>query len=338
MSEQVGQRRPTIRQVASHAGVSHQTVSRFLRADPGMRPEVRDRIERAVAALGYRPNLAARAMRARSSGRLALVLPLGTAAGSLGILSGAREAAAAEGYELDVLLLDHGATSREQRIVEFADVGFFDGLVSLVPLPAPLREGATGTAVLVTEDYDDEMRSIGRLARADAVQEIVATLARAGHRRFLHLAGGYGHTSARNRRDAYLAAIGSLGLESSGVVDCEWEDEPARRAIAELPADSGVTAVVTSNDKLAAGAIRGAIERGWRVPEDLVVTGWDDHEVSRLMIPSLTSVRTHYEVIGRHAVACLLAVMRGEQAPAEPDGLTEVIWRESTGDLSRVLG
>jgi DNA-binding LacI/PurR family transcriptional regulator len=111
------------------------------------------------------------------------------------------------------------------------------------------------------------MRHIGELADASRVGEIIQRLAEHGHRRFLHLAGDYAYTSARHRREVYLATIERLGLKSHGVVDCDWQADRARRAILDLPVQAGVTAVIAANDVLAAGAISGVTLRGWQVPE-----------------------------------------------------------------------
>jgi DNA-binding LacI/PurR family transcriptional regulator len=104
----------------------------------------------------------------------------------------------------------------------------------------------------------------------------------------------------------------------------------ARRAVTDLPADCGVTAVVCANDRLAAGAIRGASERGWRVPDDLSVTGWDDDPVANFMIPSITSVAIDYEELGRRATERLLEVLGVTPAPSRPTPIMRIIWREST--------
>ncbi|GGY98325.1 LacI family DNA-binding transcriptional regulator [Streptomyces poonensis] len=186
------------------------------------------------------------------------------------------------------------------------------------------------TPIAVSADYDDRMRGIGELADASAMAEIVERPARQGHRRFLHLAGDYAHTSARWRKQVYLETIERLGLESYGVVDCDWQAEKGRLAVRELPDDSGVTAVVCANDLLATGAIRGAVERGWRVPRDLSVTGWDDNPLGAAMMPSLTAVSVDHERLGRRAVRRLLAVLRDEPEPEENDAITAVVWREST--------
>ncbi|GGM14600.1 LacI family transcriptional regulator [Streptomyces fumigatiscleroticus] len=338
MDSEAPTRRPTIRDVARLAGVSHQTVSRYLRSDASINDAMRKSIRQAIAQLDYRPNLAARAMRNRKTGRLALLMPSGTAVSSLEMLAGATAAAREAGYSVEVVILGDPMESRAQRVLELADHGVFEGILSLTPLPSlPHRATSGGTAIVVSADYDDQMRGIGELADATTVGEIIERLAEQGHRRFLHLAGDYAHTSARARKQVYLETVQRLGLESHGVVDCEWLAERARRAITELPADSGVTAVIAANDLLATGALRGALERGWQVPRDLSVTGWDDNPLGAEMMPSLTSVAVDHERLGRRAVRRLLAVLSGEPEPEEQDLLTQVIWRESTAPPNRPL-
>ena len=68
-------KRPTIMEVARLAGVSHQTVSRYLRFNGGLKPATRDRVDAAIKELNYRPNLVARSMRTKRSGRLAILMP-----------------------------------------------------------------------------------------------------------------------------------------------------------------------------------------------------------------------------------------------------------------------
>lgn len=324
-------------QVADLAGVSTQTVSRYLRHDDRIAPELRERIARAVEQLDYRPNLAARAMRTRRSGLLAIVLPLGNAAGSLGIIDGARTAADASGFQLEAILLDSRRTSREERVLELVEAGFFEGLVSLVQLPhAAMRPAWSGAPVLVTNDYDEHMRSIGRLASADILTEIIERLAAAGHRRLLHLAGNHLHTSSRERKDVFLAVADRLGLEAS-VAECDADPARAGETVAALPSHDPPTALVAGNDRLAVAAIRAAEDRGWSVPTDLVVTGWDDHSLSALTRPSLTTVATHWEIVGDRAVRRLVALVRGEPEPVDERPLTRVVWRESTGRLPELL-
>lgn len=331
---QMAERRPTILEVARLAGVSHQTVSRYLRFHgAGMKDATRERVSAAIADLDYRPNVVARAMRARTTGRLAMLLPLGDATGSLEMLMGATSAAQAAGYVLEAVTLGGPAPSRPGRVLELAESGLFDGVVSTTPLGIDARRAAdTRTPIVVLPDYDEEMRGIGDLADATPIRELVERLVADGHRRFLHVAGDLAYTSARNRRDLYLESVESLGAESSGVIVADrWSPEVARRALTELPAGSGVTAVVCANDRLAVGAIRGAVERGWRVPDDVSITGWDDDPVAGFVLPSITSVAVDYEQLGRRATEQLLEVLSVEFTPTERTPVMRTIWRESTG-------
>jgi DNA-binding LacI/PurR family transcriptional regulator len=317
-------------EVAKLAGVSHQTVSRYLRFDGGMKEPTKERIRAAIEQLDYRPNLVARAMRTRRTGRLAVLLPAGTAISSLEMLAGVTAVAHEEGYVVEVVTLGGSSQERSERVRELSDSGLFEGILSLTPLS--LQGGRAGGApVVVSPDYDDEMRSIGEPADAFRMVEIIERLAGYGHRRFLHMAGDYAHPSARCRRQVYLRTLDKLGLESYGIADCDWSADAARQAVLALPPGSGVTAVIGANDVLAAGAIRGAWERGWRVPADLSVTGWDNNPVAAILPPTITTVAVDYERLGRRALTRLLASLRGELIPEDEEPITHVIWRESTG-------
>lgn len=332
MRKDAAGRRPTIKEVAALAGLSHQTVSRYLRSDTGMKDATKERIRSAIAELDYRPNLLARAMRTRRTGRLAVLLPAGEAISSLELVGAATAVARDAGFVLEVVTLSEPPEMRAPRVMELADSGLFEGILSLMALPLSPEQAETGEApIVVVPTYDDGMRSVGLLADASCVADLVERLAGQGHRRFLHLAGDYAHTSARNRRQVYLDAVARLGLESHRVADVAWSAEGAREAVRALPADGSVTAVIGANDVVAAGAIRGAWERGWSVPGDLSVTGWANDPLGAVMVPSLTSVSVDHAALGRHLAATLLARLAGDEPPPAVTRLTRVEWRESTG-------
>jgi len=328
-------RRPTIMEVARLAEVSHQTVSRYFRAPDGLKPATKARVQAAVEQLNYRPNLVARSMRTRQTGRLAVVVPT-LAYSPARMLAGASAAAHWAGYAVEVLALEGGATDRTERVAELADSGQVDGIVSFAPiLASPDLQASSGTLIVASADFDDEMRGIGELADASALAEVVHGLADLGHRRFLHITGDLQFASARARRDTYLDTVERLGLESSGVVEGDWSAESGMAAVNALPDRDGPTAVVAANDLVAAGVIRGALDRGIRVPEDLSVTGWDDQPLGRLLSPALTTVEIDLEGLGSRAMTRLISALRGDPAPTGPRRLHRVIWRESTGPAPR---
>jgi len=328
----VDARRATIVEVAQLAGVSHQTVSRYLRFQgAGMKPPTQERVRAAIEELDYRPNLAARAMRTRHTGRLAVLLPEGSAHTSVDLLEGVRGVAHDSGYDIDVVTVGGALHARGQRVLELVESGLFEGLLSLTPLEPGIAETPAGPPVEVFGIYDSAFRSMGKLAGGEPIIELIERLAAEGHRTFLHVAGDYAYESARQRRDVYVATIERLGLESYGVVDCEWLPERSMQAILDLPATSGVTAVIAANDLLAAGVVRGATMRGWRIPEDLSVTGFDVNELGAWLSPSLTSVRIDHVRMGRDAMAQLIAVLRDEPAPVDEIPYMSVVWHNSVG-------
>ncbi|MDR1806515.1 MAG: LacI family transcriptional regulator [Propionibacteriaceae bacterium] len=327
-----GGRRTTIIEVARLAGVSHQTVSRFVRfAGEGVTPPVQERIQAAIDELDYRPNLAARAMRTSRTGRLAVLLPEGSAHSSVEVLEGVTTTAREGGYDVDVVRVGGEREARDRRVVELVESSLFEGLLSLTPLEATVLARQSHTHLTVFGIYDHAMRGIGPVADATPIQTIIEQLAADGHRRFLHIAGSYTHESACRRRDMYLATIENLGLESHGVVESDWRPEDAMQAILDLPAGSGVTAVIAANDRLAAAAIRGALTRGWQVPGDLSVTGFDCNPIGPWMVPSLTSVRINHRELGRRAMAQHIAELTGAEAAVDDTPIMTVEWHESAG-------
>ncbi|HET9126521.1 MAG TPA: LacI family DNA-binding transcriptional regulator [Propionibacteriaceae bacterium] len=323
-------KRATIYEVAALAGVSHQTVSRYLRHNGGLKPGTASRVEKAIEELNYRPNLIARSMRTRRTGRIAILLPAATISLPLRVMAAAAGAAHAAGYALDMLGLEGSGEERVARAAEMAESGQFEGILALASLGASPRSNLDVPLVVVS-DYDEELRGLGALADGAACGEVVRTLAALGHEHLLYLAGPDDYPSARNRRNAFTETVGDLGLQGT-VMDGGWRGDSGYQAIMSLPADTPITAVVAANDYVATGAIQAALRRGWRVPDDLSVFGWDDKELCRYTTPSLSTVAVDRERQGREGMERLIALIRHEEPPApDPTSLHTVIVRESVG-------
>lgn len=318
-------------EVARLAGVSHQTVSRYLKFNgEGLKPLTRERVEAAIEELNYRPNLLARSMRTRTTGRVAVLIPT-LAFNPARMLAGATATAHEAGYSVEVISPEGGAAARTERILELADTRQVDGIVSLSPvLTDRVEKLAADVPVVVSEDFDDEMRSIGVLADAAPVAEMITHLAELGHRRFFHVSGSAQFASARARAKVFLETVESLGLETVGVYDGDWSGESGIEAVRSLPARQAPTAIIAANDLVAAGVMRGAVERGWDVPGDVSVTGWDNNPIGLFMTPSLTTVDVSLEQIGARAMTRLIGTLRDEEPEFGDEPLNHVIWREST--------
>ena len=323
-------KRPTIRDVAGIAGVSHQTVSRFLRNAGGLRPSTRTAIEAAIDELGYRPDLTARSMRTRRTDTLAVVIS-GPPRGDMYLreLTAACAVAHEAGYRTEIVLVEGDADERTRRIVDLLADGQIDGVLAMAPI-GPDRFRAE-PRVIASDDLDDGGRNTGVLADGSTAGEVVEHLAGLGHRHFLLVAGEPTYASARNRARAYEEAIARAGLVSHGVVGHSWAAETGYRVVEELPDDTPVTAVVTSNDTAAFGAIRAALDRGWPVPGRLSVFGWDDQPAGRYGNPTLSTVAVDREMRGRHVMERLIAQIRHQPEPPVPTTpLNRLVLREST--------
>ena len=325
-------KRVTIMQVASHAGVSHQTVSRYLRFNGGLKPATIEKVEAAIRELDYKPDLIARSMRTRRTNRIAIVLPeftyyLPTP------FRGAAAVAHEAGYEVDVVSLEGDEARRRERVLALMESERMEGILSLTPIGDVASLQAESSApVLIVGQYDDKMRSTGAFADGAFVAAVIGHLADLGHRRFLHVAGDQRWASARNRLTVYNETIERLGLESYGVVGGEWTAQSGYDAARDLPANSGVTAIFASKDTIAFGVIRGLQDRGIRVPHDISVVGWDNDEFARFSAPTLSTVEDNLELIGRQSMQQLIARIRGENPPEFPNEIVgRLIPRGSSG-------
>ncbi|WP_431908307.1 LacI family DNA-binding transcriptional regulator [Micromonospora carbonacea] len=322
--------RTTSRDVARLAGVAQSTVSYVLAGKGSISAATRRRVLAAVEELGYQPNLVARAMRTRRTGRVAVVMGV-PIYNPVRMLAGAGSAAEAAGYMMEVHTVDGDVERRSQRVLELAGSGEFEGVLSFAPIEPDLADKAPeGVPVVTSADFDNEMHTVGELADATPVKTFIERLADLGHTRFLHVAGPQSFVSAQDRARTYVGTIERLGLESLGVAGFDWTGEVGVEAIRSLPDDAAPLAVIAVNDLVAVGVMRGALERGWSVPHDVSVTGWDNYDVGPFLSPSLTTVDNDRAEAGRRAMVRLIAALRGEVPPGETASLNKVIWREST--------
>ena len=306
--------RPTIHDVAREAGASIATVSRALNGGV-VSAAARQRIEAAVARLGYRRNDVARGLVTGHSGLIGVVLP---------DLIGPLYAHMARGIEdvLDergmhaMLVTDHLEPDAERRAIELLRARQVDGLVLIGSRlqPADLREAAGSVPIAhVQRDGPDDDAPQVRLDDAAGVRAAVEHLAAAGHRRIAHLAGT--RRDGVERREAFLAVMAEAGLEPGPIVDGGFTEEGGEAAAAFVLADPSVTAVFCASDRMAVGLLHTAQRHGIAVPGDLSVVGFDDLTWARYLCPPLTTVRQPGREMGRAAARLVLG---GAPDPAEP--------------------
>ncbi|MGW6446273.1 LacI family DNA-binding transcriptional regulator [Lentzea sp. NPDC055074] len=298
----------TLKDVARLAGVSVKTVSNVVNGYSFVKPDNRRRVEEALEATGYRPNLGARNLRRGRTGFIALVLP------ELSIPYFAELAglviAAAQEHEWNVLIEQTFGTLAGERsalaalgphLVDAAILSPEALQVDDFQLPVP--------AVLLGEHAVDVPISRVGIDNVAAAQAAVRHLISLGHQRIAAIGAHPHRGTAALRLEGYRRALAEAGLPfvDELVVPAlnyhRADGAAAMRSLLDLrnPPD----AVFCFNDLLAIGAMRAAAERFVRVPSDLAVVGFDNNEESVYSSPSLTSIAPDKAAIAQAAVDLL---------------------------------
>jgi DNA-binding LacI/PurR family transcriptional regulator len=338
--------RPTLDQVAAHAGVGRGTVSRVINGSPQVSPEAREAVRKAIADLGYVPNRAARTLVTRRTESVALVVseseerlfgePFFAA-----IVRGVSSALAETGMQLWLAMAQ---SSAERTLIEpHLTDQHVDGVLLLSlhdddPLPSILaRRGLPtvlgGRPAHMLNGVHSELSFVDN-DNAGGARAAVEFLLGRGRRCVAAIAGPQDMAVGVARLRGYRAAMRAI-QNGSPVSDrlvaygdfSEASGAAAMERLLHLTPD--LDAVFAASDPMAAGALRVLHAHGRRVPADVAVVGFDDSAVARQTQPPLTTVHQAVEGMGREMVRLLLARIGG--GPAHSTVLdTHLVVREST--------
>jgi DNA-binding LacI/PurR family transcriptional regulator len=327
------QKPATIYDVARLAGVSHQTVSRHLKGFAGIRPETRERVERALVTLGYRPNMTARMLATNRSHRVGALTHEIAQVGPSKILQGASAGAREAGYLLDIVSLDVEDPESVQEALTLITQQDIAGVLAFSSTDVMTEAFATTdflVPTLIEAEDDDAVGGHATSLNFRGLRALVDHLVSLGHRRFFHIAGPPGWVSARNRELSYERALAAHGLTSLGTAHGDWSSASGFAAAERIPESLGVTALVVSNDQMALGAMLSLERRGIEIPQDVSVVGFDDIPEAAFFLPPLTTVQLDFDTQGRAAFHRLLRLIEVPSAPPPPAPAVELIVREST--------
>ena len=327
-------RSPSMADVAAHAGVSHQTVSRVLNDSPLVKPATREKVLSAIELLGYRRNAAARMLATNRSGRIGMVSAHLALYGPSRIAVAVQDAGHRAGYEVSLVGLAEfsaeslaGAVDRlldeavEALVVAVAHPAAWEITRALPsPIPVVLAQGVTSGQPMAA--------GIDQVAGAALATDHLLDL---GHTHVAHITGPLDWVEAGQRREGWQLAHERRNLLPGPDLSGDWSPASGYAAGRRLAADPAVTAVFVANDDMALGVLRAFHEQGRRVPEDVSVAGFDDIPEAAYFWPSLTTVSQPFSRLGERAVELTLRALEGE-ADATADLLVpELVTRTSTG-------
>jgi LacI family transcriptional regulator len=322
----------TIRDVAHRAQVSVASVSRVLNHFESVSEETRARVTAAVDELGYVPHAGARSLSLARTGAIGVVLPNLHGEFFSEIVRGMDQLAARRGYLL--LLSNMHAQSGKADAVLRAMRGRVDGLIVMAPHLED-QEFATalprGTpAVLVNTRAEVRDKPAIRLDNAAGARLVAEHLIAIGRRRIVHISGPLGNIDAEERAEAFRQVLASAKGVQSTIVQGDFYEASGRAAVTAL-IDTGqeFDAVFAGNDMMAIGALETLRERGFKVPEDVAVAGFDDVPLASHL--GLTTVRVRIAELGERAIERLIRMLEGEEdSIGEELHAPELVVRTST--------
>lgn len=311
-----------LKDIAEKLNVSISTVSYALNGGPrSVPPEVGDRIRKAAAELGYRPNRIARSLaagRTMTIGVVPVVMNAGMVAAPY--FQGCFNGVVVESKRLDydVLLYTHDSLEPDRQINLLLD-GRVDGLVFLAPYmgsPVLHRTAAEGIPFAVVSGPTFGEAPAFNCDNAGGVVTAVDYLTELGHTKIAHIHGNLSMVDGTERLGGFRRGLRKAGISErpEWVVGGSFSTESAyAHAMRLLSIPDRPTAIVCANDEMAAGVYRAAWELQIRIPEALSVIGFDDSNAAKLVLPPLTSVHQPMDEMGAAATRAVVEKLEGKE-------------------------
>jgi LacI family transcriptional regulator len=308
--------RPTIRDVARQAGVSHQTVSRVINGSDDVLPETRAVVEAAIEELGYRPSAIARSMARGSTHTLAIISPNLTDYTFASIVEGAEVEARQHNY----FVLSSSASDPDAfrgLVDELVGHRRVDGLIVINPyaderyqlLPKDFPVVFVGA-----RSHDEKVCSIS-LDDEKVAYEATQHLISLGHKRVALVTGPMEEDCSQDRLEGYRRALQEAGIafDQTLIFEGDWSASSGSDALVDFVQKGNMpTAVFAQNDRMAMGVMRAARDANLKVPDQISVIGVDDMPLSSYFDPPLTTMRQDMPLIGQEAIRKLIDIIQNK--------------------------
>jgi len=317
----------TLQDVANEVGFSRGYVSRALRSRPEVPPETQAKVVAAATKLGYRPNLVAKSLRSKKTKTIGAIIADIDNTFYAAIVNGIEDTAREKGYSIILSNTDEDP-ARERAAVDLLGDKRVDGLL-ITPVRKQtvelLRKKRPGIPfVVVARYFDKSIFQINYVGVDEVLGGFLATeyLIKKGHRRILYVNAPSRFLNARERLAGYKKALLQHQLEFDENLIITLPNQTMEEAYEltkkALSKKLDFTAVFAYCDFFALGAMRALYERGFRIPEDIAVVGYDDIEfVSYLQVP-LTTVHTPKYRLGKEAIELLVRII-SEKSPKKSE-------------------
>lgn len=326
----------SIKDIAKEANVSPSTVSRALNDHPRISPETKAQIKNLAETMGYVPSAVARNLVAKRSATIGVAIADLVDPYYVRQILGMEDVAAAYNYQI-FLSSFYRNSKRELAIVQDFHERRMEGIIITGSETAETYLASKHKffmpIVLINSPTYPFSVSINGFTGAKKVVEHLIEL---GHRRIAYVTWGAEHPDGLNRLNGYQAALTehNITLDETIIVTGDGSIAGGIKAVSRLlDLPQPPTAIFAFNDLTAIGVINALRQRGYEVPRDFSVVGYDDLEMAPHYYPPLTTVRQPTYNIGERAVNMLFNLIRGDNSVTPEILEPEFVVRESTASV-----
>ncbi|MGI6854224.1 LacI family DNA-binding transcriptional regulator [Mesorhizobium sp. 1B3] len=303
--------------VAQAAGVSIATVSAFINGTSNVSPELAQRIETAIGAIGYQRNAIARSLKTGATRTIGLTVADIRNPFFTDVVATIQQVLNKAGYAVMLCSNDEDTAKQDDQIKLLLD-RMVDGLIIAPAGEDDVMKRLVTTArkpvVLIDRICDGLDIDAVVLDNLKALFDVTSYLLGLGHRRIGYLSGPPDTSTGRDRLTGYRKALGAAGVEfvADLVRDGSYREADGYRAAMQLlTMPEQPTAIVSANNLMVIGAMRAIRDMGLTCPADISVASMDDFPWADAFSPRLTTVAQPVEAIGEQAANLLLERLQG---------------------------
>lgn len=329
----------TISDIAKKAGVSKMTVSRVVNNTGAVAPHTREIIEKLIKEMNYHPDHIARSLSSKTTRTIGILIPkkekIFLDNYIAHVLSGVSEVLKEKDYRIMLFPVD---VENEYEVLGIAQTNLVDGLILLKisnedEYIKKLSEMNLPTIRINNRDDSDKINFVD-CENIKGSRLAIEYLYNKGHRKIGFVCGRLEETNGEDRFVGYKNSIQEFGLECNEdwVIKGEFEKDIAYQNAEKLISlENRPTAIFCSDDYMALGVIEKINEKGYKVPEDFAVIGFDDIDVASILKPALTTIRQPMRNLGSTAAQLLLDIINDKiSTPVKKFIDVELIERETT--------
>ena len=331
----------TIHDIAKKLNISASTVSRALKDSPLISEPTRKLIKKTAFNMGYRPNVMAANFRTKRTHTIGIIVPLINRHFFSSVISGIEEIAYKQGYAVTISQSNDNF-EKENKIAQTLFANRVDGIILSIGMQTKtfdhLKLFSDRNIPLVffdrvveeIESHKIEVDDFGGGYRAGE------HLIKQGAKLIAHIGGPLNLKIYKNRQDGFCKALVDAGLEvdNSLVINNSLTRKDGTEAIQTILERGKIPdAIFCGNDTTALSVIIYLKEKGYKIPEDILIMGFSNEPFSEVVTPSITTIKQPGYSMGRTAAELLLKQINRKEQPTNYERITmptELIIREST--------